>query len=109
MGTHEDEILEVGLRFCFTKVDGQKLVISLHSNENSFDKNYEISSAGKTSESCLNGLSSIIKKAQQETNQKLTEIVETKSLEKLDKKVCDNGDHEANLEPTLKRVKNNSK
>jgi len=27
MGTHEDEILEVGLRFCFTKVDGQKLAI----------------------------------------------------------------------------------
>ena len=87
----------------------QNLVISLHSNENSFDRNYEISSASKTSESYLNGLSSIIKKAQQETNQKLTEIVETKSLEKLDKKVCDNGDHEADLEPTSKRVKNNSK
>ena len=87
----------------------QNLVICLQSNENSFDRNYEISSADKTSESYLNGLSSIIKKAQQETNQKLTEIVETKSLEKLDKKVCDNGDHEANSEPTSKRVKNNSK
>ena len=87
----------------------QNLVISLQSNENSFDRNYEISSADKTSESYLNGLSSIIKKAQQETNQKLTEIVETKSLEKLDKKVCDNGDHETDLEPTSKRVKNNSK
>ena len=87
----------------------QNLVICLQSNENSFDRNYEISSADKTSESYLNGVSSIIKKAQQETNQKLTEIVETKSLEKLDKKVCDNGDHEANLEPTSKRVKNNSK
>ena len=87
----------------------QNLVICLQSNENSFDRNYEISSADKTSESYLNGLSSIIKKAQQETNQKLTEIVETKSLEKLDKKVCDNGYHETDLEPTSKRVKNNSK
>ena len=87
----------------------QNLVISLKSNENSFDRDYEISSADKTSESYLNGLSSIIKKAQQETNQKLTEMVETKSLEKLDKKVCDIGDYEADLEPTSKRVKNNSK
>ena len=33
----------------------QNLVISLHSNENSFDRNYEISSADKTYESYLNG------------------------------------------------------
>ena len=46
----------------------QNLVISPKSNENSFDRDYEISSADKTSESYLNGLSSIIKKAQQETN-----------------------------------------
>ena len=87
----------------------QKLLVSFHAQDSSFEKGYEVAQAGKTSESYLNGLSSIIKKAQQETNQKLTEIVETKSLEKLDKKVCNNGDHEADLEPTSKRVKNNSK
>ena len=81
----------------------QNLVISLHSNETSFDRNYEISSAGKTSESYLCNLGDIIKTAQQETNQKLTEIIQVKAQTKKIEK-----DSSEEREPTNKRVKNNS-
>ena len=87
----------------------QNLSISLHSDDNSFKKNYEVTSANEVSESYLNDLSSIIKKAQQETNETLTGIIEAKALKKVDTQVYDNGEHKTDQEPTKKRVKNNSK
>ena len=83
----------------------QKLLVSFQAQDNSFDKSYEVTSAGKTSESYLNNLGDIIKTAQQETNQKLTEIIQAKAssqTKKIDKEPSED------KEPVTKRVKNNS-
>jgi len=83
----------------------QKLLVSFQAQDNSFDKSYEVTSVGKTSESYLKNLGDIIKTAQQETNQKLTEIVQAKASstsKKIDKELSED------REPITKRVKNNS-
>ena len=89
----------------------QKFVVSLQAGDNSFDKCYDLV-GGSSSDSYLNNLSSAIKIAQQETNQKLTEIIGVKTSlppKELENKTSENGDSEVDVEPTSKRVKNNSK
>ena len=69
---------------------------------NSFEKSYEVTT---TEKSYLNTLGDIIKTAQEETNQKLTEIVQAKATsqtKKVDKESSED------REPISKRVKNNS-
>jgi len=89
----------------------QKVVVSLQARDNSFDKCYDFAGAS-SSESYLSNLSSAIKIAQLETNQKLTEIIGVKSSlppKELENEISENGDSEVDVEPTSKRVKNNSK
>ena len=81
----------------------QKLLVSFHAQDSSFEKGYEVAQVGKASESYLCNLGDIIKTAQQETNQKLTEIIQVKAqTTKIEK------DSSEEREPTNKRVKNNS-
>ena len=83
----------------------QKILVSLQAQDNSFEKSYEVTTEGKTSESYLKDLGDILKTAQQETNQKLTEIVQAKAssqTKKIEKESSED------REPITKRVKNNS-
>ena len=80
----------------------QKILVSFQAQDNSFEKSYEVTTAEK---SYLNTLGDIIKTAQEETNQKLTEIVQAKATsqtKKVDKESSED------REPISKRVKNNS-
>ena len=80
----------------------QKILVSFQAQDNSFEKSYEVTTAEK---SYLNTLGDIIKTAQEETNQKLTEIVQAKvtsQTKKVDKESSED------REPISKRVKNNS-
>ena len=80
----------------------QKIQVSFQAQGNSFEKSYEVTTAEK---SYLNTLGGIIKTAQEETNQKLTEIVQAKATsqtKKVDKESSED------REPISKRVKNNS-
>jgi len=80
----------------------QRIQVSFQAQDNSFEKSYEVTTAEK---SYLNTLGDIIKTAQEETNQKLTEIVQAKATsqtKKVDKESSED------REPISKRVKNNS-
>ena len=80
----------------------QRIQVSFQAQDNSFEKSYEVTTAEK---SYLNSLGDIIKTAQEETNQKLTEIVQAKATsqtKKVDKESSED------REPISKRVKNNS-
>ena len=80
----------------------QKILVSFQAQDNSFEKSYEVTT---TEKSYLNTLGDIIKTAQEETNQKLTEIVQAKAssqTKKVDKESSED------REPISKRVKNNS-
>ena len=80
----------------------QRIQVSFQAQDNSFEKSYEVTTAEK---SYLNTLGDIIKTAQEETNQKLTEIVQAKAssqTKKVDKESSED------REPISNRVKNNS-